>query len=160
MCFSGKARKRPVEDPNGIAQALKDGLVFDYIQRIELHTGKSDRPWGQFALDMDLAHIAWAMDLVRQSSSGRQMCLVIVECVVTNIAKVQNEELTKAAAEFKYMGGSLKLSLKHRDAATTVGDVSVREPKAPVADVQIPEIVWGMARHTQPFSNRSRQGSA
>ena len=26
--YSGNARKRPVKDPNGVAQALKDGLVL------------------------------------------------------------------------------------------------------------------------------------
>ena len=42
---------------------LKDGLVFDYIPRIELKSWKSYRPLGQIALDMDLVHIAWAMAL-------------------------------------------------------------------------------------------------
>ena len=64
--YSGSARTRPVKDPNGVAQALKDGLVFNYIQRIELKSWKSYRPLGQIALDMDLVHIAWAMDLAKK----------------------------------------------------------------------------------------------
>ena len=47
---------------------LKDGLVFDYIQRIELKSWKSYRPLGQIALDMDLVHIAWAMDLANKTA--------------------------------------------------------------------------------------------
>ena len=66
--YSGNARKRPVTYPNGVAQALKDGLVVDYIQRIELKYWKSFRPLGQIALGMDLVHIAWAMDLVKNTA--------------------------------------------------------------------------------------------
>ena len=66
--FAGTARKRPVKDPNGVAQALRDGLVFDYIQRVELKSWKSYRPLGQIALDMDLVHIAWAMDLAKNTA--------------------------------------------------------------------------------------------
>ena len=47
--YSGNARKRPVKDPNGVAQALKDGLVFDFTQRVELKSWKSYRPLGQLA---------------------------------------------------------------------------------------------------------------
>ena len=64
--YSGNARKIPVKYPNGVAQALKDGLVFDYTQRIELKSWKSYRPLGQIALDMSLVHIAWAMDLAKK----------------------------------------------------------------------------------------------
>ena len=39
--YPGNARKRPVKDPNGVAQALKDGLVFDDMQRIELKSWKT-----------------------------------------------------------------------------------------------------------------------
>ena len=66
--YSGHARKRPVKDPNGVAQALKDGLVFDYIQRIELKSWKSYRPLGQIVLGMDLVNIAWAMDLAKNTA--------------------------------------------------------------------------------------------
>ena len=66
--YSGNARKRPVKDPNGVAQALKDGLVFDYIQRIELKSWKSLRPLGQITLDMELVHITRAMDLAKNTA--------------------------------------------------------------------------------------------
>ena len=139
--FAGTARKRPVKDPNGVAQALRDGLVFDYIQRVELKSWKSYRPLGQIALDMDLVHIAWAMDLAKKYSSARQMLAINVDCVIVKIAKVQYEKLAKAAAELKYADGSPKLRLKSRNAATYDGDVRVKDAPPPVADASTPRPV-------------------
>ena len=36
--FKGSARKRKVPDPFCVAPALQDGLVYDYVQRIDLKT--------------------------------------------------------------------------------------------------------------------------
>ena len=89
--YAGNARNIPVNYRNGVAQALKDGLVFDYIQRIELKSWTSYRPLGQIALDMALVHIAWDMDLAKKYSSARQMLAIHVDCVIVFIAKVQYE---------------------------------------------------------------------
>ena len=145
---SGTARRRQVKDPFCVAPALKDGLVYDYVRRVQLLTWRSYRPIGQIALDMDLVHIAQALDVARKFCTPKQLLFFNTDCVAVSCAKVQREKLEQAVAEVRYDDGTRVLRVKAPprerveklvSAMESVRHEEVAEPRPPpVADTPPP----------------------
>ena len=145
--ISGTAQRRKIKDPYSVAPALQDGLVYDYVKRIKLLTWLSYRPIGQIALDMDLVHIAQALDVARKFCAQKQFLYFNTDCVAVTCAKCQREKLEQAVARIKYDDGTHVLRVKvpplERVEKLKAATESVTEPPRPppVADAVAPEPV-------------------
>lgn len=142
-----EAHKRAVKDPCCVAPALKAGLVCDYIKRIELKTWRSHRPIGQIALDMDLVHIADALDIARKFCVWKQLLGFNTDCVQEDCSVVQREKLKDVVNTRKYPDGTPMFAIKVPDErsallrkqAHVTDNIALQRPP-PVADAELPEL--------------------
>jgi hypothetical protein len=160
--FSKGAHKRKIKDPCCVAPALKDGLVYDYVKRIELKTWRSHRPIGQIALDMDLVHIAEALDIARKYCVPKQLLGFNTDCVQVDCAAIQREKLKDAVKTRKYLDGSPMFAVKVPDEKSAslrkdaTDDVALQR-SPPVADADLPELTRPWVDAQNPSADQVAQ---